>query len=407
MRTSSWRTRVGAIALTATAAVALAGVTSVSSGAAAATQPFKVLLVEIQAEGQPMPEVSASAEAAVQSLNKQGVKIQLDVCEVIGQDAADFMKCVRQAIDNKDAAYVGSAPEDGVTLLAEAKIPVFTTLNSSPNPVSFPTQGGLPVIFGSEGAALVSQGSKKLGIVHLDITSSTPIEEATRNATIGAGGKFVSDIIVTFQSVDVSAQVQQLKSSGADGVLLIATESVDAAFIRTMAQFGLGDMLVGVADGTLRQETLDSFGAQAKNIVAGAALPHVNVKGKNSPATAQYVKDMKAAGSFNGDNTRSNGVATWLAIYAVATAAKSMSGEITGPTLLSTLDASKGFDLPMVGNWVPSANGPIASTPRVSIGTGFFIQYSGNGIWKALPPGDGTDIFSLIEKGEAKAAKQK
>jgi hypothetical protein len=208
-----------------------------------------------------------------------------------------------QAIDNKDAAYVGSAPDDGITLLAAAKIPIFTTLNSSSNPSSFPTQGGLPVIFGSEGAALVSLGSKKLGIVHLDITSSTPIEEATRNATIGAGGKFVSDIIVTFQSVDVSAQVQQLKNSGADGVLLIATESVDAAFIRTMAQFGLGDMLVGVADGTLRQETLDSFGAQAKNIVAGAALPHVNVKGKNSPATAQYVKDMKAAGSFNGDNT--------------------------------------------------------------------------------------------------------
>jgi Periplasmic binding protein len=395
----------------ATLALGLAGVGGAATSAAASgTQPFKILLVEISAEGQPMPEVPASAEAAVKALNQSGVKIELDVCKVIGQDASDFMKCVRQAIDNHDAAYVGSAPDDGITLLADAKIPLFTPLGvtekSNTDPISFPTTGGLPVLFGAEGAALVAKGRKKLGIVHLDLASSKPIEDLARQATIGAGGKFVSDIIVTFQSVDVSAQVQQLKSSGANGVLIIATESVDAAFIRTMGQFGLNNVLVGVADGTMRQETLDSLGALGKNVVAGANLPHVNVKGKNSPAMAQYIKDMKAAGVFTADNTRSNGVGTWLDIYAVAAGAKAMSGAITGPGLLSTLNASKGLDLPIVGTWVPSANGPIQTSPRLSVGTGFFIQYGGNGVWKPIPPADGTDIFTLIEKGSAKAAKQ-
>jgi ABC-type branched-subunit amino acid transport system substrate-binding protein len=395
-----------------TLALGLTGVAATATHAVAAggTKPFKVLLVEVSAEGQPMPEVPASADAAVKALNQSGVKIQLDVCEVIGQDPSDFMKCVRQAIDNKDAAYVGSAPDDGITLLADAKIPMFTplgvTAKSNTDPISFPTTGGLPVLFGAEGAALVASGRKKLGIVHLDLASSKPIEDLARQATIGAGGKFVTDIIVTFQSVDVSAQVQQLKSSGANGVLIIATESVDAAFIRTMTQFGLGNVLIGVADGTMRQETLDSLGTQAKNVVAGASLPHVNVKGKNSPAMAQYVKDMKAAGVFTADNTRSNGVATWLDLYAVAAGARAVSGAITGPGLLATLNASKGLDLPVVGKWVPSANGPIADSPRLSVGTGFYIRYAGGGAWKSLPPADGADIFALIQKGSAKAAKQ-
>jgi ABC-type branched-subunit amino acid transport system substrate-binding protein len=411
MRRTSGQTRLVRTVVAATVAVALTGVGgAASSFAATSAQPFKVLVVEISAEGQPMPEVPASADAALKALNRSGVKMQLDVCKVIGQDASDFMKCVRQAIDDKVAAYVGSAPDDGITLLSDAKIPMFTplgtTAKSNTDPISFPTNGGLPVLFGAEGAALVASGRKKLGIVHLDLASSKPIEDLARQATIGAGGKFVSDIIVTFQSVDVSAQVQQLKSSKANGVLIIATESVDAAFIRTMAQFGLGDMPIGVADGTLRQETLDSLGAQAKNIVAGANLPHVNVKGKNSPATAQYVKDMKAAGAFSGDNTRSNGVATWLDLYAVAAGTKTMTGAITGPGLLTALRASKGLDLPMVGKWNPSATGPIADSPRLSIGTGFYIRYAGNGTWSPIQPVGGADIFTLIQKGSAKAAKQ-
>ena len=409
---TSVRLRWGWLAIAGILAVGLTGVIgTATSVAATGTQPFKVLLVEVDAEGQPMPEVPASANAAIKALNKAGVKIQTDVCKVVGQDPADFMTCVRQAIDDKDAAYVGNAPDDGITLLSDAKIPLFTplgtTTKSNSDPISFPTTGGLPVVFGAEGASLVASGRKKLGIVHLDLDSAKPIEDLARQATIGAGGKFVSDIIVTFQSVDVSAQVQQLKSSGANGVLIIATESVDAAFIRTMGQFGLNNVLIGVADGTLRQETLDSLGALAKNVVAGANLPHVNVKGQNSPAMAQYIKDMKAAGSFTADNTRSNGVATWLDIYAVATGAQAMSGAITGPRLLSTLNASKGLDLPIVGTWVPSANGPIETSPRLSIGTGFFISYTGNGVWKPIPPANGTDIFTLIKKGSAKAAKQK
>jgi ABC-type branched-subunit amino acid transport system substrate-binding protein len=295
-----------------------------------------------------------------------------------------------------------------MALLEAAKIPVFTPTPLVPSEYnsadSYVTSGGSQVLFGAQGAAMVSQGAKKIAILSFDIDAAKPLAEFAKKAVIGAGGKVVAEIAVPFQAVDVSSQIQQLKSSGADGALLITTEDIGAMIIRTIGQFGV-HVKISASQAGLRRETLDSLGSLADGLIGGASLPVVNVGGKNAPSILPYIKEMKAAGSYSADNVRNFGISSWIAVHAIAMAAKDVTGTVDGPALQSALNASKGYDLPVVGTWVPSKTGPFPTYSRVSNGIGFFLRYEGNGQWATLKPTAGVDTFALVAKADAKAAK--
>jgi branched-chain amino acid transport system substrate-binding protein len=403
-RTRQLVATVGAAAVgLATMAVPALAARHAGSGEA---EPVKILVIDQgNFSAQPLADVLASAKAAAKAVNKAGQPVELDICQppstVDPSDTQAALGCVRQAIDNQDAAFIGGPGEDGMQLLGEAKIPVFAPNALTPteynDPISFQPSGGAPVLFAAQGAAMVSQGHKKIALLTFDIDAARPLAEFAKKAIIGAGGRVVDEIHVPFQAVDVSPQIQQLKSSGADGALIITTEDIAAMLIRTMNQFGV-DVAISAPAGGLRQETLDSLGELADGLLGGAPVPKVNVSGKNPPSLAQYVQEMKAAKSFKADTTRNTGIAAWLSVHAIAEAAKGLTGPVDGPALLDALQQSPGLDLPIIGTWVPSASGPFPSYERVSNGTGFYLEYVGDGKWKTLKPVNGADMFKLIKK---------
>jgi branched-chain amino acid transport system substrate-binding protein len=396
------------IAMAGVAAVGFAAMSApaLSSGQGTKAEPVKILVIDQgNFSAQPLTDVLSSAKAAAKALTKAGQPIELDVCTppstVDPSDTQAALPCARQAIDNRDAGFIGGPGEDGMKLLGEAKIPVFAPNALTPteynDPISFQPSGGAPVLFAAQGAAMVSQGHKKIALLTFDIDAAKPLAEFAKKAIVGAGGKVVDEIHVPFQAVDVSPQIQQLKSSDADGALIITTEDIAAMLIRTMNQFGV-DIAVSAPAGGLRQETLDSLGDLADGLLGGAPVPKVNIAGKNPPSLAQYVREMKAANSFDADNTRNTGIAAWVAVHAIAEAAKGLTGTVDGPALLDVLQKSPGLDLPVVGTWVPGATGPFANYKRVSNGTGFYLEYLGDGKWKTLKPVKGADMFKLIKK---------
>jgi ABC-type branched-subunit amino acid transport system substrate-binding protein len=382
--------------------------TSTAAAPGSAGPTVKILVVDQgKYAAQPLVDILASAKAAAEAITKTGQTIDLDVCQpppsADPSDTQAALGCVRQAIDHHDAAFIGQAGDDGMKLLSDAQIPVFAPNALTPeeynNPISFQPTGGAPVLFAAQGAAMVDQGAKKITLLNFDIDAAKPLAEFAKKAIVGAGGEVVDEIHVPFQAVDVSSQVQQLKKSGADGALIITTEDIAAMLIRTMNQFGV-KMPTSAPAGGLRQETLDSLGNLADGLLSGSPTPKVNVDGKNPSTLDQYINEMKAADSYTADNTRNTGVASWIAVHAIAAASKDLKAKsIDGPALLQALQASPGLDLPIAGKWVPSASGPFDSYKRVSNGTGFYLKYVGGGNWNTLKPENGSDMFALIQKG--------
>jgi ABC-type branched-subunit amino acid transport system substrate-binding protein len=342
------------------------------------------------------------AKAAAKALKKAGVNLQIDTC--VSNNTADVnasLNCVREAIANKDAAFIGTAADDGVALLEEAKIPVFApnalSAQEYNNPISYQVTGGVPTLFGALGASLVNAGAKKVAVLGFDIDAAKPLVDFAKKAVVGAGGKIVADIAVPFQAVDVSSQVQQLKDSGANGVVIVTTEDILAMLVRTMGQLG-ADVRIAVPASQLRAETMESLGPLMDGMVSGDVLPKVNVRGKSPASAAQFIKEMKAVEAYDTDNTGYQGMVTWINVHAIGEAVKTARNVTDGASLIAALDASKGLDLPIVGTWVPSATGPFPTYSRLSNGRGFYQKYSGNGTWSTVKPVDGVDVFALIAK---------
>jgi ABC-type branched-subunit amino acid transport system substrate-binding protein len=379
----------------------VAGLAVPSASAASGDKPLRIMVVDTsKSASSPFYTVNA-AKAAIKALNKAGTKVQLDICE--SSNTADVnaaLACVREAIANEDAAFIGTAGDDGVALLEQAKIPVFAPNALSEqeynNPISYQVTGGVPVVFGAVGAAVVNAGVKKVAILGFDIDAAKPLVDFAKKTVVGAGGKIVADIGVPFQAVDVSSQIQQLKDSGAKGVVIITTEDILAMLVRTIGQLGV-KVQIAVPASQLRQETMSSLGSLMDGMVSGDVLPHVNVGDKNAASLAQFIKEMKAVDAYNSNDTANNGMATWISVHAIGEAMK--AGKVTdGASLIAALDASKGLDLPIVGNWVPSATGPFSKYSRLSNGQAFLQKYAGNGKWNATKPLKGVDVFALIEK---------
>jgi ABC-type branched-subunit amino acid transport system substrate-binding protein len=380
----------------------VAGLAVPSAAAASGDQPLRIMVVDTsQSASSPFYTVNG-AKAAVKALNKAGTKIQLDICD--SSNTADInasLSCVREAISNKDAAFIGTAADDGVALLEQAKIPVFApnalSAQEYNNPISYQVTGGVPVVFGALGASLVNAGAKKVAVLGFDIDAAKPLTDFAKKAVVGSGGKIVTDIAVPFQAVDVSSQVQQLKDSGAKGVVIITTEDIAAMLVRTIGQLG-AKVKIAIPASELRQETMSSLGSLMDGMVSGDVLPHVNVGSKNPASVAQFIKEMKAVDAYDTNNTGYQGMVTWINVHAIGEAMKAAGNVTDGASLIAALDASKGLDLPIVGKWVPSATGPFSTYSRLSNGRGFFQTYSGDGTWATVKPVDGVDVFALIAK---------
>jgi ABC-type branched-subunit amino acid transport system substrate-binding protein len=379
---------------------------STTSASAASGNAVRVLVVDnSESSSQPQPEVIASARAAEAGLADSPRPIAIVPCEVTASDPADTgpaMACVRQAIEEGVAAFVGTAPEDGSTLLEDAGIPQF-----APNPLSdyeltspnsFIATGGAQLLFAAQGVAAAEEGGSQVAVVGFDIEAAAPLIDMAKRAVEGSGGEVAAEILVPFQAVDVTPQVQQIADADADAVLIVTTEDVAANLIRTIDQFGL-DVAISVPAGGLRQETLDSLGGLSEGLLSGGLFPKVNVDDENAPMLDQYIEDMEATDSFDADLTRDTGIATWIDLYAISLAAERVDGAVDGPALLAALQDPEPLTLPIVGDWDPTATGPLPDAPRISIGTGYLLRYEGDGAWATLPPEDGVDLFDVLGAG--------
>jgi hypothetical protein len=370
--------------------------------AATSDSPVRVMVLETSGGGMPVPDLMAGALAAEKALADSPRPIEIVRCKatVSGPgDTAGTMACVRNAIDSHVAAFLGTAPEDGSELLKAAGISSWPQNPLSKfelnDPTSFVPTGGSQLQFAAQGVAAVKYGGPRVAIVGFDIEQAAPLIENAIDGVEGAGGKVVAKIFVPFQAVDVSPQIQQIDDVDADSVLIITTEDVLANIVRTIGQFGL-DVTIAVPAGGQRNETLDALGPLAKRLVAGASLPFVNINGKNPDVLKQYIADMKAAGSFSEDLVRVTGLRTWINLYAISRAAERVEGDVDGPALLRALEDPKPLDVPVMGEWVPSANGPLEEYPRISSGTGYLLRYVGDGTWETLKPQNGLSLFDLI-----------
>ncbi|MET7650127.1 MULTISPECIES: ABC transporter substrate-binding protein [unclassified Streptomyces] len=375
MNDSRRRRTAAASCLAVTGALLAAGCAGEASGSSAETASLKGTPVKVMVwtpedtQGSAQPGVRLTAQAYEKWINAnggiKGAPLKVLTCnEKNNPDEAE--KCAQQAVAEKVVAVVGSyslAGDRYMPILQKAGIPYIGGTGVSAaefsNPLSFPVNGGTPVVFAAHGRQLVQNGCKKISGVRYDVAAAAVVSQFLTLGAVSAGGAAPKDIKVPLTATDLAPQVAAA-TKGSDCVSVIMG-TASGLFVKSYVQSGAKTKLGSVV-GNLTPQLAESTGG------SGSPLEGAAITGYYPPIADPAWKDFVAAAKGKDiDTTNGANGTTWVA-FKVFTEAVGKLPAISSKALVQELNTTTGIDtggLTPPLNWQASTALPIKGLDRI------------------------------------------
>ncbi|MFJ1807673.1 MULTISPECIES: ABC transporter substrate-binding protein [unclassified Streptomyces] len=375
MNDSRRRRTAAASCLAVTGALLAAGCAEEASGSSAETASLKGTPVKVMVwtpedtQGSAQPGVRLTAQAYEKWINAnggiKGAPLKVLTCnEKNNPDEAE--KCAQQAVAEKVVAVVGSyslAGDRYMPILQKAGIPYIGGTGVSAaefsNPLSFPVNGGTPVVFAAHGRQLVQNGCKKISGVRYDVAAAAVVSQFLTLGAVSAGGSAPKDIKVPLTATDLAPQVAAA-TKGSDCVSVIMG-TASGLFVKSYVQSGAKTKLGSVV-GNLTPQLAESTGG------SGSPLEGAAITGYYPPIADPAWKDFVAAAKGKDiDTTNGANGTTWVA-FKVFTEAVGKLPAISSKALVQELNTTPGIDtggLTPPLNWQASTALPIKGLDRI------------------------------------------
>ncbi|MFG2372015.1 ABC transporter substrate-binding protein [Streptomyces sp. NPDC048504] len=331
--------------------------------------PVKVMVwAPENTQGSAQPGIHLTAQAYEKWINANGgIKggpLKVEFCNEKG-DPDEAEKCAQQAVADKVAAVVGSyslAGDRYMPILQKAGIPYIGGTGVSAaefsNPLSFPVNGGTPVVFAAHGRQLVEQGCKKITGVRYDVAAAAVVSQFLTLGVTSAGGTPPKDLKVPLTATDLAPQVAATKGSDCVSVILGTASDL---FVKSYVQSGDKTKLASVV-GNLTPQLAESTGG------SGSPLEGAAITGYYPPTSDAVWKDfVTAAKGKDIDTTNGANATTWVAFKVFTEAAKKLP-TISAEALVKELNTTSGIDtggLTPPLNWKVSTALPIKGLDRI------------------------------------------
>jgi ABC-type branched-subunit amino acid transport system substrate-binding protein len=352
MNDSRRRRTAAASCLAVTGVLLAAGCGGEASSGTSTTSELKGTPVKVMVwapedtQGSAQPGVRLTAQAYEKWINDNGgIKggpLKVLTCNEKNEpDEAE--KCAQQAVAEKVVAVVGSyslAGDRYMPILEKAGIPYIGGTGVSAaefsSPMSFPVNGGTPVVFAAHGKQLVDEGCKKISGVRYDVAAAAIVSKFLTLGVTAAGGAAPKDLKVPVTATDLAPQVAAA-TKDADCVSVILGTHSDL-FVTSYVQSG-ADTQLGSVVGNLTPELAESTGG-ASSPLEGSAIT-----GYYPPVSDASWKDFVEAAGGNKDIDTTNGAneTAWVAFKVFTEAAKTLPS-ITSKALVDELNTTDGID---------------------------------------------------------------
>ncbi|MGW0948256.1 ABC transporter substrate-binding protein [Streptomyces sp. NPDC002623] len=375
MNDSRRRRTATASALAVTGALLAAGCGGEASDSSAQTSALKGTPVKVMVwtpentQGSAQPGVRLTALAYEKWINANG-GIKGGPLKVITcndkNDPDEAEKCAQQAVAEKVVAVVGSyslAGDRYMPILEKAGIPYIGGTGVSAaefsNPLSFPVNGGTPVVFAAHGMQLVEEGCKKISGVRYDVAAAAIVSQFLTLGVTSAGGAAPKDLKVPITATDLAPQVATATKDSDCVSVILGTHS--DLFVKSYVQSGAKTKLGSVV-GNLTPELAESTGG------SGSPLEGAAITGYYPPSSDAVWKDfVEAAKGHDIDTTNGANGTTWVA-FKVFTEAVGQLPTITSKALVEELNTTSGIDtggLTPPLTWKASTALPIKGLNRI------------------------------------------
>jgi ABC-type branched-subunit amino acid transport system substrate-binding protein len=358
-----------------TGALLAAGCGGEKAGSSTQTSELKGTPVKVMVwnpedtQGSAQPGVRLTAQAYEKWINAHGgVKggpLKLLTCNE-KNDPDEAEKCAQQAVAEKVVAVVGSyslAGDRYMPILQKAGIPYLGGTGVSAaefsNPLSFPVNGGTPVVFAAHGRQLVQEGCKKISGVRYDLAAAAIVSQFLTLGATSAGGAAPKDLKVPVTATDLAPQVAAA-TKGSDCVSVILGTHSDL-FVKAYVQSGAKTKLGSVV-GNLTPDLAQSTGG------SGSPLEGAAITGYYPPTSDAVWKDfVSAAKGMDIDTSNGANETTWVAFKVFTEAVKKLS-VVSSKALVQELDTTSGIDtggLTPPLTWKASTALPIKGLGRI------------------------------------------
>jgi ABC-type branched-subunit amino acid transport system substrate-binding protein len=388
-------TACGSTSSSSTTSAAGAGATSSSSSSSAASSGGTIKVMTLAIVGSPVasyPEVQQDAAAAVTAINKaggiNGKKVVDIFCNSKG-DPNQALTCARQGVQDHVVAAVGDIDlfdSETTPIFAAAGIPVIGEWSDgdpsdASSPDSYPLNSGSFGGYPTTAYAMKAMGIKKVAVVSLDLPIALT-QAAVAQKTIAALGLTFGGLIkVPTEGVtDYSPYAQQLKSSGATGVIEYVGPAAFTGLQKAYSALGVNPT-TGVCE---------ICGESSNGLLLGGPYPAAT--DTSNPGIAAFNSELVADGQSRIAPTDINvysGLNTWLAMHGVADLAKTISGSVTAASLKQALAKTTGLNVEGLVKWSPSSYGTsgLGKFPRFPISDDYVLKVgSGGSIGNAGTP---------------------
>ncbi|WP_035791720.1 ABC transporter substrate-binding protein [Kitasatospora mediocidica] len=322
------------------------------------------------------PGVTAVAEAIGRDVNTKGLgghRLRVITCNehntVDGGTA-----CVRQAVDNKVIAVIGSYSLNSDSLLPgleAARIPYIGGYGLSgaefSSPLSYPVAGGTPTLVAGNGRQLVAAGCRTIALVRPDTAAGDTLTGYLGAAVRPAGVKLV-DVRVSEQSPDYGDAAR--KALGDDRTGTCASDALapeqSAKLLDAYGKLAPKHTLLGALIGSVPQSVVGSQGS------AGGPLDNAYVAGWYPPTSSHAWDALRAlVGGDNGIDPSDLAVqTTWIAYQVFLGAAQHLQDAGTPLTAKSLRDQLDSGDTLNTGGVTPPLSWgdmlPSPDSPRLT-----------------------------------------
>lgn len=346
---------------------------SASASGASAAAGSAVHIMVISTFNNPAVDFSPNyqgAEVAAAAINAAGGigghKVVIDHCSD-QFNATTAIACARQAIGEHAIATVADESSFGVVvnpLLVGAKIPAVGLEAESAadwgSPAAFPITASLPW---SQLLVVAKQHHlTQVGWAYVDAPGAQGQELAAQANTTGPLGiKIVASPAISVTATNFTNYAQQLKSAGAQAVILELATGQIPALINASNSIGYHPMWLG-ASAVIGPAGFKTMGSVAQGINLAEQLPPYTATSAY-PGLKTWADQIAASGMSSVTNINdSNAENGWLGVWAIKKFwDQQMAGkDITGPALYDALaaDTSTPVDLFGILSWTPGASGP-------------------------------------------------